>query len=161
MDLLHLVCKFVKVNLTVIVRMVLPEYIHGLTAGISRHSRPNFVLKFSPKISPVACERTLSNPLRVCHGTARTPRIFEIVLATYDDDDWLCHCRSRRQHSDKCGDPDRPVRHLTTVLQRARRRPTPGMLQGSAPPAECRMRCLPTSQGSSKEQDRRSRPQHR
>src|SRR5262249_40129907 len=52
MDLLHLVCKFVKVNLTVIVRMVLPEYIHPLTAGISRHSRPNFVLKFSPKISP-------------------------------------------------------------------------------------------------------------
>ena len=27
MDLLHLVCKFVKVILTVIVRMVLPEYI--------------------------------------------------------------------------------------------------------------------------------------
>jgi len=62
MDLLHLVCKFVKVNLTVIVRMVLPEYIDPLTAGISRHSRPDFVLKFSPKISPVAYELTLSNP---------------------------------------------------------------------------------------------------
>jgi len=86
MDLLHLVCKFVKVNLTVIVRMVLPEYIHALTAGISRHLRPDFVLKFSPKISPVACKLTLSNSLRVCHGRASMPRIFEIVLATDDDD---------------------------------------------------------------------------
>jgi hypothetical protein len=65
MDLLHLVCKFVKVNLTVIVRMVLPEYIHALTAGISRHLRPNFVLELSPKLWPVAYELTLSNPLRV------------------------------------------------------------------------------------------------
>ena|SRR6516225_1357354 len=86
MDLLHLVCKFVKVNLTVIIRMVLSEYIHSLTAGISRHSRPDFVLKLSPKLSPVVCELTLSNPLRVCHGRASTPRIFEIVLATDDDD---------------------------------------------------------------------------
>src|SRR5215831_17312307 len=53
----------------------------------SRHSRPDFVLKFSPKISPIAYELTLSNPLSVCHGRASTPRIFEIVLATYDDDD--------------------------------------------------------------------------
>src|SRR5215467_4947038 len=106
MDLLHLVCKFVKVNLTIIVRMVLPEYIHALTAGISCHSRPNFVLKFSPKLSPVACELTLSNSLRVCHGRASTPRIFEIVLATYDDDDWLCRCRSGRQHSNECGSPE-------------------------------------------------------
>jgi hypothetical protein len=65
MDLLQLVCKFVKVNLTIIVRMVLPEYIHALTAGISRHSRPDFVLKFPPKISPVAYELTLSNPVSV------------------------------------------------------------------------------------------------
>src|SRR6516225_7375932 len=102
MDLLHLVCKFVKVNLTVIVRMVLPEYIHALTAGSSRHSRPDFVLKFSPKMSHVAYELTLSIPLRVCNGRASTPRRFEIVLATHDDDDWLCHCRSRRQHSNEC-----------------------------------------------------------
>jgi hypothetical protein len=65
MDLLHLVYKFIKVNLTIIVRMVLSEYIHPLTAGISRHSRPDLVLKFPPKISPVACELTLSNPLSV------------------------------------------------------------------------------------------------
>jgi hypothetical protein len=45
--------------------MVLSEYIHPLTAGISRHSRPDLVLKFPPKISPVACELTLSNPLSV------------------------------------------------------------------------------------------------
>jgi hypothetical protein len=65
MDLLQLVCEFIKVDLTVIVRMVLPEYIHALTAGISRHSRPDFVLKLSPKLSPGACELTLSNPLSV------------------------------------------------------------------------------------------------
>src|SRR6516225_290778 len=108
MDLLHLVCKFVKVNLTVIVRMVLPEYIDPLTAGISRHSRPDFVLKFSPKISPIAYELTLSNPLRVCYGRASTPRIFEIVLATYDDDDWLCHCRYGHQHSNECSKAHQP-----------------------------------------------------
>src|SRR5262249_46844572 len=141
MDLLHLVCKFVKVNLTVIIRMVLPEYIHPLTAGISHHSRPNFVLKFSPKISPIAYELTLSNPLRVCHGRASTPRIFEIVLATYDDDDWLCHCRSRRQHSNECGDPDRPVRHFTTAWHRTLRRP----IRELVPLAECQMRWLRTS----------------
>src|SRR6516225_6277256 len=108
MDLLHLVCKFVKVNLAVIVRMVLPEYIHALTAGISRHSRPNFVLKFSPKISPIAYKLTLSNPLRVCHGRASTLRIFEIVLATYDDDEWLCHCRYRRRHNNECSEAHQP-----------------------------------------------------
>src|SRR5262245_11716461 len=47
------------------------------------------------------------------------------------------------------------------LCQRTLRRPTPGKLREPAPPAECRMRCLRTSQGSSKEQDRRSRPQHR
>src|SRR5262249_41060983 len=40
------------------------------------------------------------------------------------------------------------------VWQRTQRRPTQGMLREPAPPTECRMQCLPTSQGSSKEPDR-------
>ena len=105
MDLLQLVCKFAKVTLTIIVIIVLPEYIDALTAWISRHSRPNFILKLSSKISPVAYELTLSNPLSVVRVRASNPSISEIVLA-YDDDDWLCQCRSGRQHSNECGDPE-------------------------------------------------------
>ena len=79
MNLLHLVCKFIKVILTIIDRMVLLEYIHALTAGISRHSSANIVLKLSPKISSVACELTLNNPVSVCHVRASIPCIVEIV----------------------------------------------------------------------------------
>jgi len=65
MGLLLLVCKFIKVILIIIAIIILSEYIDALTAGISCHSIPNFVLKLSPKMSPVAYELTLSNPLSV------------------------------------------------------------------------------------------------
>src|SRR5262249_7183506 len=37
---------------------------------------------------------------------------------------------------------------IKAVLQQTRRRPTLGLFQEPAPPAECRMRCLPASRGS-------------
>src|SRR5262249_38942236 len=73
MGLLLLVCKFLKVILITIGRMVLSEYIHALTAGSGRHSRPNFVLNLSSKMSPVACELTLSNPSAFSSGEEQTP----------------------------------------------------------------------------------------
>src|SRR5262249_44965655 len=49
---------------------------------------------------------------------------------------------------------------LTAVWQRTQRRPTLGMLRGPAPPAECRMRCLPTSRGSTKGSEGRGSVRH-
>src|SRR5262245_25155139 len=63
---------------------------------------------------------------------------------------------ARKDKASNCqdggGDPASPSRELhrigfKVVWQRTRRRPTLRMLQEPAPPTECLMRCLPTSQG--------------
>src|SRR6516165_8061458 len=89
---------------------------HTLTAGIGRHLRANFVLKPSPKVSPVAKELTLSNPLSIVRVRTGNACIVEIVLAV-DDDDWICQYRFGRQHSNECSNPECPFRHQHSLLR--------------------------------------------